>query len=92
MGDYFLVFSLTTAVSASPGIFLLRKCLNLSTIMLLGAILAVAGNSLMGLCPLFGIPHKLEFIWIGIVLLGLSLSLLNAPFIPYIVGYYEEHP
>lgn len=87
-----MVLALASAVTATPGIYILRKCLRLNTIMILGALLAVAGNSLMGFCPLFGIPHKLEFIWLGIALLGPSLSLLNVPFMPYIVGYYEEHP
>ena len=59
LGDFILVLALTSAVSATPGIYLLRKCLKLSTIMLLGAILAVAGNnSLLGFCPHFGNPSQ----------------------------------
>ena len=57
LGDYFLVFALASALGATPGIFILRQCLKLSTIILLGGFLAVIGNSLMGFCPLFAIPH-----------------------------------
>ena len=53
LGDYFMVLALTGGVAATPGILILRKCLKLSSIMALGAFLAVIGNSLMGFCPLF---------------------------------------
>lgn len=58
----------------------------------MGVVLGAIGNSLSGFCPLFKIPHELEFIWIGITLLGMAVSLINVPFMPYIIDYYEEHP
>ena len=53
----------------------------------MGVVLGAIGNSLSGFCPLFKIPHELEFIWIGITLLGMAVSLINVPFMPYIIDY-----
>ena len=79
-------------VAATPGVSILRSFIRLSSIMAIGVILSVIGNSLMGFCPLFDIHHSISYIWVGLVLLGIALSLMNASFMPYIVHHYETHP
>ena len=53
LGKFFLAFSLAGLVSATPGMLILRQFLDYSSIMVIGALLALIGNTLMGFCPLF---------------------------------------
>ena len=57
MGTYYLVLSLVGVVSATPGVSIMRQCLRFTTILLIGVILTIIGNSVMGLSPIFGIPR-----------------------------------
>ena len=93
IGPFFMALSFVGIITATPGILILRQCFQLSSIMVIGVIFALIGNTVMGLCPLLWIPHEISFIWIGIILLGISLILLDVTFIPYIILHYErQHP
>ena len=87
-----MVFSFIGIISATPGVFIFRQFLRLGSILVLGVALAFIGNTLMGLCPLFGIPQDIRFVCVGLAVLGFSLTLLGVPLLPYIVLYYEKHP
>lgn len=82
MGNFFLALSLAGILSATPGILILRHFLRLTSIMLLGILAGFVGNSLLGFYRLFGISFNIEFIWTGLIFLGIAFSLLNAPFVP----------
>ena len=78
-------------LATTPGLFLLRRCMRFSTIIALGNIIALLSHILMSLSPTLGIPHSIAYVWIGIVLNGLSYSLIYFPIVPHLMDYYERN-
>lgn len=87
--SFFLAFRIAAIVIATPGIALLRKIITLASVILIGVIVGVLSNAVMGLAPISG---KTMLIWMGLIGLGASYSFINIPFVPYIVNYYQERP
>ena len=90
-GYFFLVRAICGMLAATPGVFLLRRCMRFSSIIALGNIIALISHVLMSLSPMIGIPHSIGFVWIGIMLNGLSYSLTHSPLVPYLIDFYERH-
>ena len=75
-------------IGATPGVFLLRKCFRLSTIIALGGVVNVLSYILFSMSPRLGLPHNIGLIWAGMTLNGLAFSLLYSPILPYLVDYF----
>lgn len=90
-GYFYLINAVAGILSATPGVFLLRKCFRLTSIIALGSVLNLIACVLFSMSPRLGLPHTLSLIWIGITLNGFAASLLYAPILPYLIDYYSRH-
>lgn len=90
-GYFYLVRGLFGILAATPGVFLLRRCMRLSSIVALGHLCALLSYILLSLSPTLSIPHHIGCIWGGIILNGASYSLVYCPISPYLIDYYERH-
>lgn len=91
-GYFFLARALGGIIGATPGVYLLRKCFRLSSIIVLGSVLNFISYVLFSMSPRLGLPHNLALIWSGITINGFAFSLLYSPILPYLVDYYERNP
>ena len=91
LGYFFLINAVAGILTATPGVFLLRKCFRLSSIIAFGAVLNLIASTLLSMSPRLGLPHSLSLVWIGFTLNGAAASLLYSPILPYLIDYYGRH-
>lgn len=92
LGYFFLAKSVGGIFGATPGVFLLRKCCRLTTIIAFGSFLNISAYVLFSMTPRLGLPHDLALIWTGVTLNGFAFSILYTPILPFVIDYYSRHP